>query len=70
MVASKFLNDEGEEDEVINSEWANSAKIDLTDLNQIERQFLQAIVSSFFHLTTVFCQIKTNVGYCKLNIYL
>nr|SVE75124.1 EOG090X069C [Daphnia dolichocephala] len=43
MVASKFLNDEGEEDEVINSEWANSAKIDLTDLNQIERQFLQAI---------------------------
>ena len=54
MVASKFLNDEGEEDEVINSEWANSAKIDLTDLNQIERQFLQAIVSSFFHLTTVF----------------
>jgi hypothetical protein len=49
MVASKFLNDEGEEDEVINSEWANSAKIDLTDLNQIERQFLQAIVSSIVH---------------------
>lgn len=45
MVASKFLNDEGEEDEVINSEWANSAKIDLSNLNQIERQFLQAIVS-------------------------
>nr|SVE86123.1 EOG090X069C [Daphnia similis] len=43
MVASKFLNDEGEEDEVINSEWANSAKIDLGNLNQIERQFLQAI---------------------------
>ncbi|XP_045034191.1 LOW QUALITY PROTEIN: uncharacterized protein LOC116928256 [Daphnia magna] len=43
MVASKFLNDEGEEDEVINSEWANSAKIDLSNLNQIERQFLQAI---------------------------
>nr|SVE70423.1 EOG090X069C [Daphnia similis]SVE71047.1 EOG090X069C [Daphnia similis]SVE71678.1 EOG090X069C [Daphnia similis]SVE72310.1 EOG090X069C [Daphnia similis] len=43
MVASKFLNDEGEEDEVINSEWANSAKIDLSNLNQIERQFLEAI---------------------------
>nr|SVE77005.1 EOG090X069C [Daphnia lumholtzi]SVE77603.1 EOG090X069C [Daphnia lumholtzi]SVE78231.1 EOG090X069C [Daphnia lumholtzi]SVE78860.1 EOG090X069C [Daphnia lumholtzi] len=43
MVASKFLNDEGEEDEVINSEWANSAHIDLSNLNQIERQFLQAI---------------------------
>nr|SVE84255.1 EOG090X069C [Daphnia pulex] len=43
MVASKFLNDDGEDDEVINSEWANSAKIELSDLNQIERQFLQAI---------------------------
>nr|SVE73556.1 EOG090X069C [Daphnia atkinsoni] len=43
MVASKFLNDDGEEDEVINSEWASSAKIDLSNLNQIERQFLQAI---------------------------
>lgn len=45
MVASKFLNDDGEDDEVINSEWAKSAKIELSDLNQIERQFLQAIVS-------------------------
>lgn len=44
MVASKFLNDEGEEDEVINSDWANSAKMDLADLNKLERQFLQAIV--------------------------
>nr|SVE75754.1 EOG090X069C [Daphnia hispanica] len=43
MVASKFLNDDGEEDEVINSEWASSAKIDVSNLNQIERQFLQAI---------------------------
>lgn len=47
MVASKFLNDEGEEDEVINSDWANSAKIDLKELNDLERQFLQAIVSLY-----------------------
>nr|CAG4650974.1 EOG090X069C [Simocephalus serrulatus]SVE94237.1 EOG090X069C [Simocephalus serrulatus] len=43
MVASKFLNDEGEIDEVINSDWANSAKMELSELNQLERQFLQAI---------------------------
>ena len=52
MMASKFLNDEGEEDEVINSDWANSAKLDLAELNQLEKQFLQAIVSQFFVLKT------------------
>nr|CAG4651225.1 EOG090X0AZ6 [Simocephalus serrulatus] len=30
-------------DEVINSDWANSAKMELSELNQLERQFLQAI---------------------------
>jgi hypothetical protein len=44
MIASKFLNDEGEEDEVFNSEWANCANIPLTDLNKLEREFLTAIV--------------------------
>lgn len=44
MVASKFLNDEGQEDEVINSEFASSAKMDLKDLNKLERDFLLAIV--------------------------
>lgn len=47
MVASKFLHDEGEEDEVINSDWANSAKLELPELNQLEKQFLHAIVSHF-----------------------
>jgi len=44
MIASKFLNDEGGEDEVFNDEWANCAKIDLVQLNQLERDFLTAIV--------------------------
>ena len=44
MVASKFLNDEGQDDEVINSEFASSAKMDLKDLNKLERDFLLAIV--------------------------
>lgn len=46
MVASKFLNDDGEEDEVVNAEWATSAKLDLSKLNELEREFLQAIVHS------------------------
>nr|CAG4650152.1 EOG090X069C [Sida crystallina] len=48
MVASKFLNDEGEEDEVFNHEWANCAQIDVAQLNQLEREFLTAIDWSLF----------------------
>jgi hypothetical protein len=46
MVASKFLNDDGESDEVFNDEWAASAGLTLKDINQLERDFLQAIVST------------------------
>ena len=45
MVATKFLQDDGEEDGVINEEWATSAGISTTHLNQLERDFLDAIVS-------------------------
>lgn len=45
MVASKYLYDDGEEDEVFNDEWATSAALSLADLNQAEREFLIAIVS-------------------------
>jgi len=48
MVASKFLNDEGEEDEVFNTDWANSAKMDIKELNKLEREFLSAIDWSLF----------------------
>ena len=47
MVASKFLYDDGEEEEVVNEEWARSAAFDLHDLNVAERKFLKAIVSRF-----------------------
>nr|CAG4640859.1 EOG090X069C [Eulimnadia texana] len=43
MVASKFLQDEGEEDEVFNDEWANSVNMELAELNKLEREFLQTI---------------------------
>jgi len=44
MMASKFLHDEGEEDSVINDEWATSADMDVQDLNELERHFLTALV--------------------------
>lgn len=50
MVASKYLYDDGEEDEVFNDEWATSAALSLADLNQAEREFLIAIVSTRFSL--------------------
>ncbi|KAG8262794.1 protein CNPPD1 [Homalodisca vitripennis] len=43
MVASKFLHDDGEEDEVYNDEWATSGGLDLKDMNRLEREFLNAI---------------------------
>lgn len=45
MVASKFLNDEGEDDEVFNAEWALSGDLTILQINQLEKDFLKAIVS-------------------------
>lgn len=43
MMASKFLYDEGVDDEVFNDEWAASADMETEDVNELERQFLSAI---------------------------
>lgn len=43
MVASKFLHDDGEEDEVFNDEWATSGGMDTKELNKLEISFLSAI---------------------------
>ena len=43
MVASKFLHDDGEEDEVFNDEWANSGGLDTKELNKLEISFLSAM---------------------------
>lgn len=43
MVASKFLHDDGEEDEVFNDEWASSGGMDTKDLNRLEVAFLAAM---------------------------
>ena len=43
MVASKFLHDDGEEDEVFNDEWAQSGGMDAKEMNRLEIEFLSAI---------------------------
>lgn len=43
MVASKFLHDDGEEDEVFNKEWANSGQVTISQMNKLEKDFLAAI---------------------------
>ncbi|KAI0217394.1 Protein CNPPD1 [Lamellibrachia satsuma] len=48
MVASKYLYDEGVDEEVFNDEWAESAKIEVDEINDMERDFLAAIDWSVF----------------------
>ncbi|XP_045785575.1 protein CNPPD1 [Maniola jurtina] len=43
MVSNKFLQDDGEDDEVICSEWAASGGLDLAQLKKLEVEFLNAI---------------------------
>lgn len=48
MVASKYLYDEGEEEEVFNDEWGAAGKLDVKTVNNLEMSFLNAIVSAFW----------------------
>ncbi|XP_014668961.1 PREDICTED: protein CNPPD1-like [Priapulus caudatus] len=48
MVSSKFMYDEGEDEEVYNDEWAASAKMETADVNQLEADFLKAIDWNLF----------------------
>ncbi|XP_022093990.1 protein CNPPD1-like [Acanthaster planci] len=43
MIATKFLYDEGEEEELYNDQWAEAAKIDVNRVHDLERDFLAAI---------------------------
>jgi len=42
-VASKYLFDDGEDEEVYNDEWAASASLEVKELNKREREFLAAL---------------------------
>ncbi|XP_063068199.1 protein CNPPD1 [Engraulis encrasicolus] len=48
MVASKYLYDEGEEEEVFNDEWGAAGKLDTQTVNTLEMNFLNAIEWSLF----------------------
>ncbi|XP_030011209.1 protein CNPPD1 [Sphaeramia orbicularis] len=48
MVASKYLYDEGEEEEVFNDEWGAAGKLDVQTVNTLEMNFLNAIEWSLF----------------------
>ncbi|XP_011604398.2 protein CNPPD1 [Takifugu rubripes] len=48
MVASKYLYDEGEEEEVFNDEWGAAGKLDVKTVNNLEMSFLNAIEWSLF----------------------
>lgn len=43
MMASKYLYDEGVDEEVFNDEWAQTAGVDTDDINNMERDFLDAL---------------------------
>ena len=51
-MASKFLYDEGIDDEVYNDEWAISGDLETEDVNQMEMEFLDAIVNPLFNSFT------------------
>eukprot|EP00111_Clytia_hemisphaerica_P000975 TCONS_00002823-protein len=43
LVATKFLHDEGEQEEIYNDEWAEAAGLAVSTVNRLEREFLDAI---------------------------
>lgn len=63
MVASKFLYDEGEDDEVFNEEWAASANLDNKEVNQLERHFLRAIDWNVYMNPNLYEDLLNNVEY-------
>ena len=44
-MASKYLYDEGTDEEVYNDEWADASGLETEEINELEREFLQATVS-------------------------
>merc|ERR1712158_263627 len=66
MVASKFLHDDGEEDEVFNDEWATSAGIDTKELNKLEVKFLTAMDWRIFvdnaEFQSTLCRLEADIA--------
>ncbi|XP_026219880.1 protein CNPPD1 [Anabas testudineus] len=67
MVASKYLYDEGEEEEVFNDEWGAAGKLDVQTVNNLEMNFLNAIDWSLFtepnDLFDILSQLETSIAH-------
>lgn len=50
LLASKFLIDEGEDDEIYNDQWADAADIPVEKINKLEKFFLNKMVIKFLEL--------------------
>ncbi|XP_056392830.1 protein CNPPD1 isoform X2 [Hyla sarda] len=57
MVASKYLYDEGEEEEVFNDEWGAAGRLDVQTVNNLEMNFLRAIDWSLYTQPREFFQV-------------
>lgn len=54
MVGNKFLQDDGEDEEVMCSEWAESGGLDLSHLKKLELEFLRVMVSALIFIFFIF----------------
>lgn len=65
MVSSKFLQDDGSDDEVFMYEWAVSGGISVKDLVALEREFLHAMVNHIQYLVSVNADRCFRIGRCS-----
>lgn len=74
MVASKYLYDEGEEEEVFNDEWGAAGKVDVQTMNTLEMNFLSAIVSGAVAAASYFTEqgkggVEGSLDFCFSPTY-
>ncbi|KAM4602083.1 protein CNPPD1 [Polymixia lowei] len=66
MVASKYLYDEGEDEEVFNDEWGAAGKLDVQTVNTLEMNFLNALEWSLFtepsDFFDILSQLETSIA--------
>ena len=66
LVASKYLTDEGESNEIYNNDWAEVCDIPIKRINQLERSFLNQMVSKHYRKS----QIHTYTSKKVSNLWL
>ena len=61
MVASKYLYDDGEVDEVFNDDWAEAGRVEVAEMNRLEIEFLCAVEWSLHVQRAEFEQMTQNL---------